>query len=145
MPVERVDPPRVDPPKVVPPRATAIATISALARRATVRGATTVRLGRVLCRTRSCAVSAPRSVRLKIAARQGVRTPRGPLARVTVPARVANGKRGEVRLVVSRAAARALAGRRATARVTVVVKADGRRLAKTLTVTLVGRSARVRR
>ncbi len=96
-------------------------------------------------RTRSCAVSAPRSVRLKIAARKGVHTPRGPLARVTVPARVANGKRGEVRLVVSRAAARALAGRRATARVTVVVKADGRRLAKTLTVTLVGRSARVRR
>ncbi len=40
----RVDPPRVDPPKLDPPkRAAPIATIAALAKRATVRGAGTVR------------------------------------------------------------------------------------------------------
>ncbi len=76
-------------------------------------------------------------------ARRGARVPRGPLARVTVPARLAAGRRGEVRLVLTKAAARTLAGRSATARVAVVVKADGKRVAKTLTVTLKG--ARVRR
>jgi hypothetical protein len=121
-----------------PARRVPVATFTSGVRRVTVRRNTTVRLGTVLCRVERCRVAATRSVRLRVG-RDARRRPRFAVVKaVAVPARLASGRRGQVRLVVSRTAARALAGRTVRVRVKVVVRGDGRPLAKTVTVTLRG-------
>ena len=115
-----------------------VATFTSGVRRVTVRRNTTVRVGTVRCHVARCRVTTTRSVRVR-AGRDARGRPRFAVVRVAAaPATLARGRRGQVRLVVSRAAARALAGRTVRVRVKVAVRGDGRPLAKTVTVTLRG-------
>lgn len=86
-------------------------------------------VGTVRCGSVRCAVSVPKAVKVKIA---------GKRYRVTVlaPKRLAAERGGKLRVKLTRAARRALAGRRAKVKFKVAVVADGRRTATTITSTL---------
>jgi hypothetical protein len=86
-------------------------------------------VGTLRCGSASCAISVPRSVKVKIA---------GKRYRVAVlaPKRLAAERRVKLRVKLTRAARKALAGRRAKVKFKVTAVADGRRTSKTITVTL---------
>jgi hypothetical protein len=113
-------------PPVVQPRP---ATIAAAKRAVTVPRNRVATVGTVRCGATRCAVSIPKTVRVKIA---------GKRYRVAVlaPKRLAAKRGGKLRVKLTRAARKALAGRRAQVKFKVVVVADGRRTAKTITSTL---------
>ncbi|MDO8188691.1 HtaA domain-containing protein [Conexibacter sp. JD483] len=91
----------------------------------------------VVCRAggASCRVAVPRQVRVTIAGRRF-------WAAVLAPRTIRAGRRGAVRLRLTRAAARRLAGRSARARLKLVVTSGRARTAKTLTITLRGAAVR---
>jgi hypothetical protein len=138
----REDPPRSDPPRQDPPRRDrprgAVATFKAGASSATVRRRGSIRLGTVVCRVQRCRVSATRSVRVRVARSKRGRARFVALRTRVVPATLARGRSAQLRLIVSRAAAKALAGRSVRVKVKIRASGDGRPLAKTVTVTLRG-------
>lgn len=121
-------PPVKSGPPQVPP--SAVAAIAAGRRRVTVRRAGRVTVATVRCTgAAGCRVSVPASVRLR-AGRARV------ALRVVAPKRIARGRRAVVRVTLTRAAVRTLAGRSATLRVPIAVRSGGRRATKTVSVTL---------
>lgn len=127
------DPGQPDPrgPVVVPP-SKPIATIAG-ARGATVRRAGSVTAATLRCGTAACTVSAPRALTVTLG--RGRRAKRVAIA-VRAPKRLASGRRGTVALLFERADLRALAGRTVRLKLPLAVRAGGRRVAKTITVTI---------
>lgn len=87
----------------------------------------------VSCRKgRACALKTPKRVRIAIAGKSYS-------ARVLAPKRLAAGRKVRVRVVLPRAARKALVGRRASVRLKIVAIAGDRRTADTVVVTVAGR------
>ncbi|MDA0180359.1 HtaA domain-containing protein [Solirubrobacter phytolaccae] len=81
------------------------------------------------CGSAACAITAPKTVKVKIGGRTYTLT-------VTAPKSLAAGKKGTVRVKLTAAAYRALRGRKATAKVKVVLTAGGQKTTRTLSVSL---------
>jgi hypothetical protein len=98
-------------------------------RPATVGARGVATLATVRCMTGPCHVTAPRRVRLVV----GGRTFR---ARIMKPATLRTGRRGAIRIELSRTATRALAGRRAQVRFRVTLRAGAQSTTRLVRVTL---------
>ncbi|MDW5595695.1 HtaA domain-containing protein [Conexibacter stalactiti] len=124
------------PPPLVPPRKPVVVPPSIAGSgsgRATLRRAGSVLAATLRCGTAACTVGAPRAVTLKLG--RGRRARRVVIA-VRAPKQLASGRRGAVALVLDHADLRALAGRTVRLRIPLVLRAGGRRVAKTVTVTI---------
>ncbi|MDO8186857.1 HtaA domain-containing protein [Conexibacter sp. JD483] len=137
----QVDPPRVDPPVVPPPAPRAVVPGSVAGARGvrTIDGKRVVTVATLVCpRAAPCTVRAPRNVTVTIAGK------RFALA-VVAPKSIRAGRRGALRLRLSRAAARRLAGRTATVRLRVTIATGGRAVTRTVTVKIAARKAKARK
>ncbi len=107
--------------------------VSAPKRVAAVGSGGVAKVATVSCRKgRTCALETPKRVRIAIAGKSYS-------ARVLAPKRLAAGRKARVRVVLPRAARKALVGRRASVRLKIVAIAGVRRTADTVVVTVAGR------
>jgi hypothetical protein len=109
--------------------------VSGVAKPVTLGTGRIAKIATLRCGGASCTVKTPKSVKVKIKRkRYGVR--------VLAPKSLKAGKRGQLRVKLSKAARRALAGRRTTVKVKVTLTADGRKTTKTIKAMLKAKQAK---
>jgi hypothetical protein len=81
------------------------------------------------CGTSACKLTTPKTIKVKIGGRTYTAT-------ITAPKTLAAGKKGTVRIRLTAATYRALRGRKTTAKVKVVLTADGKQTTRTVSVSL---------
>ncbi len=109
--------------------------IGGVAKPVTLGAGRIARIATLRCGGASCTVTTPKSVKVKIKRKRysvGVLAPRALKA----------GKSGQLRVKLSKAARKALAGRRTTVKVKVTLTADGRKTTKTIKATLKAKKAK---
>lgn len=111
------------------------ATVRGVAKPVTLGAGRIAKIATLRCGGANCAVTTPKSVKVKIKRKRysvGVLAPRALKA----------GKSGQLRVKLSKAARKALAGRRTTVKVKVTLTADGRKTTKTIKATLKAKQAK---
>jgi hypothetical protein len=109
--------------------------VSGVAKPVTLGAGRVAKIATLRCGGASCTVKAPKSVKVKIKRKSYS-------VRVLAPKSLKAGKSGQLRVKLSKAARKALAGRRTTVKVKVTLTADGRKTTKTIKATLKAKKAK---
>lgn len=125
----------IDPP--APPKQPTAPVIKVVGKPVTLGAGRVARVATLRCGDANCRVTTPKSVKVKIKRKRYS-------VRVLAPKSLKAGKRGKLRIRLSKAARKALAGRRTTVKVRVTLTADGRRTTKTIKTTLKAKKAKKR-
>ncbi len=120
------------PPKGIPP------SISGMEKAVVLGKGRTARIGTLRCGAARCAVTAPKTVKVKIKRKR-----KRYRVKVLAPGSLAANVTGKLRVKLTKAARKALSGRRATVKLEIAVQAaDGQRVAETVKATLKAKQAR---